>query len=67
MKKIWLLGRREGLSTGLSRRMSMRGYSVRQIQDVKELKKLLRNNSPDFVLCTGRIQIDDNGNYYLEM
>ncbi len=67
MKKIWLIGQPESLNAGLSKRMSIRGYSIQRVHNFKEVKRLLQSGSPDFILCTGRIQIDENGDYYLEV
>lgn len=67
MKKVLLLGRQKNLGDGLSQRMSIRGYSIIETLNLHKALRLLRNNSPDFVLCTGKIQKDPDGNYYLDL
>jgi len=66
MKRIWLIGRSEGLAQ-FSNRMKLRGYSIRHVRNFGEVKKLLRTHSPDFMICTGKIQADENGDFYIEM
>ena len=67
MKKILLLGREKDLGDRLSQRMNARGYSIKHTVNPNKALRLIKGNSPDFVLCTGKIQQDSEGNYYLEM
>lgn len=67
MKKVLLLGREKDLGDGLSRRMSIRGYSIKETRNLFKAMRLIKLNKPDFVLCTGRIQQDSEGNYYLDL
>ena len=67
MKKILLLGHQKDLEEGLSQRLNMRGFSIKEMPNLKKALRSLKSSSPDFVLCTGKIQIDSDGNYYLEL
>ena len=67
MKKILLLGKEKDLGDGLTRRMNAKGYSIREAKNLHKALRLLKRNAPDFVLCTGKIKIDSEGKYYLEM
>jgi len=66
MKKILLLGHEKDLGDGLSQRINRRGYSIQQTMNLNKALRVLKFSSPDFVLCTGKIKIDSDGNYYLE-
>ena len=67
MKKVLLLGREKDLGDGLSQRMNVRGYSIRETQNFMKALRIVKSNEPDFVLCTGKIQQDSEGNYYLDL
>ncbi len=67
MKKILLLGQQKDLGKRLSQRMNLRGFSIKEMPNLKKALRSLKTSSPDFVLCTGKIQIDSEGNYYLEL
>lgn len=67
MKKVLLLGREKDLGDGFSRRMNIRGYSIRETQNLMKALRIVKSNEPDFVLCTGKIQKDSEGNYYLDL
>ena len=67
MKKVLLLGSEKDLGEGLSQRMSVRGYSIKETQNFFKALQMVKSNEPDFVLCTGKIQKDSEGNYYLDL
>lgn len=67
MKKVLLLGQKNDLGERLTRRMNCRGYSIKATDDLTKLKRILKTGSPDFVLCTGKIRINNEGQYYLEL
>jgi len=41
-------------------------FKIMRAKNADNAEKLLRFNSPDVVLCTGRILQDKNGNYFIE-
>jgi len=66
MKKILLIGHEKDLGDKLSRRFYRKGYSIQQTLNLNKALRVLKFNTPDFVLCTGKIKMDSDGNYYLE-
>ncbi len=66
MKRIVLLGSDKNFGQRLKARINKKGYSVKQIENLEKLNSLLKTDSPEFVVCSGKIKIDPEGNYYLE-
>ncbi len=67
MKSVLLFGQKKDLGEKLTRRIYRRGYSIKATDDLTKLKRILKTGSPDFVLCTGKIQMNTEGQYYLEL
>ena len=66
MKEIILVGKFDG-SALLQYVTHSSKYKVRTATDVQDMEKLLKQCDPDFVLCTGRIKQNPDGQYFLEL
>lgn len=42
-------------------------YKIKQTNDLEEAAKAIVQLDPDFVLCSGKINIDAEGNYFIEI
>lgn len=67
MKKILLLLDEDSDATALANLSELADVDLVKTKDTKHVLRLLRRHSPDFVLCTGRIQQKENGRYILEL
>ena len=67
MKRIVLLGKDKNFGQRLKAKIKKKGYSVKQIENLEKLNNLLKTVSPEYVVCSGKIKIDSEGNYYLEL
>ena len=67
MKEILLVGNLKKEDSAISNIFNGGDYRVLKVNNATKAIKLLRQNSPDFVLCTGRIQQTSEGLYFLEL
>ena len=67
MKEILLVGDIENENSNINDLFKNGDYNVRKVNNATKAIKLLKQNSPDFVLCTGRIQQTSDGRYFLEL
>lgn len=66
MKRIVLLGSDEKLGRKLTNTISTKGFSVKKTNNISKLGQLLKRLRPEYLLCSGTIKVDSEGNYYLE-
>lgn len=67
MKEIVLLGNDQEESTVLKHLHNSSKYKVKRAQTLKKAEKIISSLNPDFVLCAGRINVDEEGKYILEI
>ena len=67
MKEIVLVGNDREESTILKYLHNSPKFKVRKARTLKKAEKIIASLNPDFVLCAGRINIDEEGNYVLEI
>ncbi len=66
LKEIILLGEYDGNSILRYVARSSK-YRVRKAADFKAVEDLVKSCNPDFILCTGKIQMTPDGRYFLEI
>ena len=42
-------------------------FKINTLDEIDAADRLINKKNPDFVLCSGRIRVDEEGNYYLEI
>lgn len=67
MKKVLILGNNHELDQSLTQNMENRGYDVKCTQDMKKAKQLKEEQHPNFILFTGRIGINQDGTFFIEL
>jgi len=67
MKEILIVGSDEAIGLALTHRMKSRGYKIKKARNFLKAIKILKRSSPDFVLCAGRISVDKEGQYAIEL
>ena len=67
MKKIVLVGNDKEESPVLKHLHNSSKYKIKKAKNLEKAEKLIENLNPDFVLCAGKINIDEEGNYVLEI
>lgn len=67
MKEILLVSNIEKEDSTISNLFKGGDYKVSRVNNASKAIKHLTQNSPDFVLCTGRIQQTSEGFYFLEL
>lgn len=67
MKKIVLVGNDREESTVLKHLQSSSKYEIRKAKSLEKAEKIIGTLNPDFVLCSGKLNIDEEGNYVLEI
>lgn len=67
MKDILLVGNDSEETTVLKHLHNSTKYKVKKTKSLKEAEKIIGSLNPDFVLCAGRINIDKEGKYVLEI
>lgn len=67
MKEILLVGSISQDDEALNHIMNRNGYKILRANTANKAIKLLEQNSPDFVLCTGKIRQTEEGQYFLEI
>lgn len=65
MKEIVLLGTH--LEKSLKFLSNATKYKIKQTDDLEEAAKAIVQLDPDFVLCSGKINVDGDGNYFIEI
>jgi len=65
LKEIFLVG--NGDSDMLKKLQNSPHFKIQKTQNPQKAEKLIKKCDPDFVLCSGTIQIDRDGNYYIEL
>ncbi|RMF59340.1 MAG: hypothetical protein D6743_16485 [Calditrichaeota bacterium] len=66
MKDIIFLGKDTSDSFILKQLKESANYKVRKTSTLKEAQKAIATENPDFVLFSGKIKLDPEGNYVLE-
>ena len=67
MKEIVLVGNDREESPVLKHLHNSSKFKVKKASTFKKAEKIIASLNPDFVLCAGRINIDEEGNYVLEI
>ncbi len=67
MKKIVLVGNNKEESPLLKHLHNSSKYKIRKAKSLEKAEKIIENLNPDFVLCAGKINIDEEGNYVLQI
>jgi len=67
MKNVLVLGNNHDLDQSLARNMENKGYKVRCTRNMKKAKKLKEEQNPNFILITGRIGINQDGTFFIEL
>ncbi len=67
MKKVLVLGSNQDLDQTLTRNMKTHGYKVRCTRNMKKAKKFKEEQNPDFILLTGRIGVNQDGTFFIEL
>ena len=67
LKKIVLVGNGREESTVLKHLHNSSKYKIRKAKSLEKAEKIIENLNPDFVLCAGKINIDEEGNYVLQI
>jgi len=66
LKRILLFGKVKSEDTIIHDLFKRDDFKIIRAKNADNAEKFLRFNSPDVVLCTGRILQDKNGNYFIE-
>jgi hypothetical protein len=66
LKEIILLGKARK-STFMDYITNSSKFKIRRLNKIEAANKVIDKTNPDFVLCSGRIRVDADGNYYLEI
>ncbi|HDI52369.1 hypothetical protein DRP98_06375 [candidate division KSB1 bacterium] len=66
MKEVLILGNEEAICYDLTQRMHSHGFKVRRTKNLRKAWRILKDSSPDFVICAGKIGLDAEGSYYIE-
>ncbi len=67
MKDILLIGDSSKEDTFIDDLIHQGSYKIRQADSPLKALKLLKQNSPDFLMCTGKIRETIDGKYFLEL
>ena len=67
VKDILLIGDSLKGDTFLDELINQGSYKIRQANSPLKALKLLKQNSPDFLMCTGKIRETIDGKYFLEL
>lgn len=67
MKDIVFLGNLDRENSILKKILNSTKYKVKKTQNVYEAEKLINRLNPDFVLCSGKIRINSEGKYFIEI
>ena len=67
MKEILLVGNIKKEDSAINDLFKGGEYRIFKANNATKAMKLLKHNSPDFVLCTGRIRQNSKGHYFLEL
>ena len=66
MKEIILLGKLQN-TTFMNYLTRSPKFKINTLDEIDTADRVINKKNPDFVLCSGRIRIDEEGNYYLEI
>jgi len=67
LKKIVLVGNEREESPLLKHLHNSSKYKIRKAKSLENAEKIIGTLNPDFVLCAGKININEEGNYFLEI
>ena len=67
MKQIVLVGNDREESTVLKHLRNSSKYKIKKAESLEIAEEIIGDLNPDFVLCSGKINIDEEGNYILEI
>ena len=67
LKEIVLVGADKEESPVLTYLHNPSKFKVKKARTLKKAAKIIASLNPDFVLCAGKINIDEEGNYVLEI
>ncbi len=67
LKEILLVGNDREESTVLKHLQNSSKFKIKRARTFKKAEKIIASLNPDFVLCAGKINIDEEGNYVLEI
>lgn len=67
MKEILLIGDSIKGNTFIDDLVNQGSYKIRKANSPLKALKLLKQNSPDFLMCTGKIRETIDGKYFLEL
>ncbi len=67
VKDILLIGDSLKENTFIDDLINQGSYKIRQANSPLQALKLLKQNSPDFLMCTGKIRETIDGKYFLEL
>lgn len=67
MKNILLVGDYVDKNSALSEITKLHNYKIRKIKNMNKAIGVLKKYSPDFVICAGKIKLNANGKYVLEL
>ena len=67
VKDILLIGDSSKEDTFINDLINQGSYKIRQANSPLKALKLLKQNSPDFLMCTGKIRETIDGKYFLEL
>jgi DNA-binding response OmpR family regulator len=67
LKEIVLVGNDKEESIVLKHLHNSSKFKVKKARTLEKAEKIIASINPDFVLCAGKINIDEEGNYVLEI
>lgn len=67
VKEILLIGDSSKGNTFIDDLINQGRYKIRKANSPLKALRLLKQNSPDFLLCTGKIRETIDGKYFLEL
>jgi len=67
VKQILLVGRANLTKSLLKLFQPSSKYKITETQNLETAEQMVASGDPDFVLCTGTIQINDEGKYFLDI
>ena len=67
MKQILLVGKTNFSKSLLKLIKQSSRFKITQTLNPKKAEKMLEEETPDYVLCTGTIQINSEGKYFLDI
>lgn len=67
MSKILLVSDEQTIDPNLQKLKHLQNYDIVEARTSKQALKLLKQHSPDFVICAGKINLREDGRYELDL